>query len=159
MLADRPQSTAQAGGLPFAPANNCFSAVQQEFAAELQSVGLARRWVRGVLEEQGWTAAAPAVNDLVVIASELVTNVVLHASVPGRDVLVRMRRVGDRCRIEVLDGRPDLLPPTDLRPSEESGRGLLLVWGLSTDMGVERSEGDKVVWAEVTARGPLEVAA
>ncbi|MFF0389023.1 ATP-binding protein [Kitasatospora sp. NPDC004615] len=159
MLADRPQSTAQDGGLPLTPANSCFSVSQREFVAELQSAGLARHWVRGVLEEHSWTAATPAVDDLVVIVSELVTNVVLHASVPGKDVLVRLRRVEDRCRIEVLDGRPDLLPPTDLHPSEERGRGLLLVRGLSADMGVERSGGDKVVWAEVHPQGPFGAAA
>ncbi|GAA2125388.1 hypothetical protein GCM10009759_77440 [Kitasatospora saccharophila] len=111
--------------------------------------------MRDQLCEWGWGPDSPAVDDLAMIASELVTNVVLHAAVPGKNVVVRLHRTEGCCRIEVLDGRPDLMPQTALLPREEGGRGLLLVRSLSAAMGVERSGGDKIVWAEVHHQGQL----
>ncbi|MGW4694885.1 ATP-binding protein [Kitasatospora cineracea] len=143
--------------------NYIVSADQQDWTAayevEPESVRHARRGVRDQLCEWGWEPDSPVVDDLATIASELVTNVVQHAAVPGKNVVVRLHRAKGCCRIEVLDGRPDLLPPTVLRPSEESGRGLLLVRSLSAAMGVERSGGDKIVWAEVPYREQLGAAA
>ncbi|MFD8478802.1 ATP-binding protein [Kitasatospora sp. NPDC059673] len=130
-----------------------------KFPATPDSVRLARRDVDRAVQGWGWEPDSSGVDDLVVIVSELVTNAVLHASVPRRDVLVRLRQIEDRCRVEVVDGRPDLLPTTVLQPSKESGRGLLLVRKLSADMGVKRAGGDKIVWAEVHHQGRLEAAA
>ncbi|MEV4557186.1 ATP-binding protein [Kitasatospora sp. NPDC049285] len=141
-------------------------AVEQElqdqewkFPATPDSVRLARRDVDRAVQECDWETDSSGAEDLVVIVSELVTNVLRHAAVPNKNVVVRLRWTEDRCRIEVVDGRPDLLLPAVFRPSEESGRGLLLVQRLSAAMGVERSGGDKIVWAEVPYREQLGAAA
>ena len=65
-----------------------------------------------------------------------------------------------RVTIEVADGNPDLptaLPPSSL--SATSGRGLVIVDGVSADWGVAPSTAGKVVWAEVdcVAAAPVTV--
>ncbi|QKW22275.1 ATP-binding protein [Kitasatospora sp. NA04385] len=159
MLADRPQGTTQSESRPFGPVDSRHRFSEREFVSEFESVGVVRRWARQVLTDCGWEPDSEAVSDFLVVLAELVTNAVVHAQVPGRSVLVRLRQVGDGCRVEVVDGRPDLMPQTDLLPREESGRGLLLVRDLAAAMGVERSGEDKIVWAKVHHQGQLRTAA
>jgi two-component sensor histidine kinase len=82
------------------------------------------------------------------IASELVTNAVEHATT---DIELRVRHCGSTLRIEVDDdgsGWPVMREP-DLR--EEGGRGLRIVDGLSDRWGADRRAGDgKTIWAEIT---------
>jgi two-component sensor histidine kinase len=97
-------------------------------------------------------ATAPAV-DLEVallLASELVTNAVLHGGPPRRMVF---RTDGTAFRLEVSDGgsgRPVVLPR---QPGLEHGRGMQLVAGLTDRWGVSThgpgAAGGKTVWAEV----------
>ncbi|MFC8716592.1 ATP-binding protein [Kitasatospora sp. NPDC057198] len=159
MLADRPQNTTQGESHPFGLAESHHRCSEREFATDPKSAGAARRWTRQVLADCGWEPDSEVVDDFLVIVAELVTNAVVHAVVPGRGVLVRLRQVGDGCRVEVVDGRPDLMPQTALVPREEGGRGLLLVRDLAAAMGVERSGEDKIVWAKVHHQGQLRAAA
>jgi anti-sigma regulatory factor (Ser/Thr protein kinase) len=79
------------------------------------------------------------------IVSELVTNAVLHA---GTDLWVSLARSGSRLRLAVHDNN-DLLPTLRVPdPTHISGRGMLLVAGVSQSWGaVHTSTGGKVVWA------------
>ena len=86
------------------------------------------------------------------LVSELVSNVVLHARTPCH---LRIVRVADRVRVEVGDGSdqvPAVVPPAD--PLAQSGRGLQLVDGLSSDHGVELEPGGgKRIWFELDVPG------
>jgi anti-sigma regulatory factor (Ser/Thr protein kinase) len=96
-------------------------------------------------------AAWPAeLLDLVVLlASELVTNAVVHGR---RPVELRLSDDGARIKVEISDG--DLpIPPAGSWPSDDqpSGRGLLIVNSLSDRLGCRRRRmpPGKVVWSEL----------
>lgn len=113
------------------------------------SVAEARRWSSQVLGHLG----APELADtMALLVSELVSNVVLHA---GTACDLRIARTGSRVRVEVCDGS-DQLPgrAASADPFAQSGRGMVLVDGLSAAHGAEPvASGGKRVWFE------LEVAA
>ena len=78
------------------------------------------------------------------LASELVTNALLHART---DVRLRLALRGDRLHLGVHDGGSRLLRLVGGDPDAEAGRGLLLVERLARAWGVYRPpEGGKVVW-------------
>ncbi|HUQ64292.1 MAG TPA: SpoIIE family protein phosphatase [Acidimicrobiales bacterium] len=90
-------------------------------------------------------------DDVALVLSELLTNAVLHG---GGCTGVTVEPLADGLRVEVCDASG--VPPILGRPSTDSltGRGLRLVARLATDWGA-RNDGDgKVVWAEITNRGP-----
>jgi hypothetical protein len=88
-------------------------------------------------------------NDAILVASELVTNAVLHTSGPVHLTVSRDQHA-DRARIAVRDLEPDQLPtlrhpaPGDLG----GGRGLRVVDALAT-WGTTVDVAHKEVWAEV----------
>jgi hypothetical protein len=89
--------------------------------------------------------------DLLLVVSELATNVVGHARTR---FCVGLGLSPGRARIEVADRAPwtpsQGFPTLDLR-----GRGLLVVRALCEDWGVEFLDGSKKVWAEVAVSMPL----
>jgi len=86
-----------------------------------------------------------------VVASELVTNAVLHAGT----AFVMTVRVEEGAVIEVSDGAPSLLPRRQARDdTRPGGLGLYLVDAMSAEWGVERDPDRKVVWARLLAREP-----
>ncbi|WP_457033925.1 ATP-binding protein [Kitasatospora sp. P5_F3] len=130
---------------------------ESEFPACASSVGLARRWVRLALEGSGW--APLRAGDVVLICSELVTNVLDHASDSVGPIPLRLQEVDGDCRLEVTDGRADLHPV--VRPSgvRGHGQGLRLVEELADDWGVMTRKGQKVVWVRVLHGDRSRVAA
>ncbi|MHB1445398.1 MAG: ATP-binding protein [Acidimicrobiales bacterium] len=117
-----------------------------ELQPDAAAASAARRFIGRTLGPE----LAPDVVDAVsLVASELVTNAVLHAGTPVRLSLARTEE--GLVRIEVADQSPD---PASLRQySNDSGtgRGLVLVGSLARRWGVDLSEGGggKTVWAEV----------
>jgi anti-anti-sigma factor len=116
----------------------------------------ARRFVREtcqtwrlLLDDQEDDAAAgAAAGELVeraeLVASELVTNALIHART---DVWLRLSLRGERLHLGVHDGGRRLLRLVGGGPEAEAGRGLLLVERVSRAWGVYRPpEGGKVVW-------------
>lgn len=86
------------------------------------------------------------VSDIEVVATELLTNAYLHGRPPAHFYLFRIDST--RLRIEVVDGgtaMPQMMHP-DI--SDEHGRGLLLVAGMSASWGVTATGAGKTVWAE-----------
>lgn len=113
---------------------------------DLQAPARARAWFTTHTPD----LPVPAVEEALLLVSELVTNAVRH----GRpEIVLQIRRLPDRIRIEVRD-EGDHLPevPAD-RPSLDrpTGRGLLIVAATALDWGVERTPGlnGKTVWAEI----------
>jgi anti-anti-sigma regulatory factor/anti-sigma regulatory factor (Ser/Thr protein kinase) len=115
----------------------------------------ARRFVREtcqtwrlLLDDPDDTAARMAAEELVeraeLLASELVTNALVHART---DVQLRLSLRDRRLHLGVHDGGRRLLRLVGGGPDAETGRGLLLVERLSRAWGVYRPpEGGKVVW-------------
>jgi anti-sigma regulatory factor (Ser/Thr protein kinase) len=109
---------------------------------ETASVRLAREFARRILE----AAHVDRVDDVMLVASELVTNAVLHAST---DLEVVIDVGTTSVRLEVADGstQPAVKQPLS---EDESGRGLVIVETLSDRWGSESIVGDgKRVWSEI----------
>ncbi len=109
-----------------------------------QARKLAARWLA---ERQIVGSAADSV---VLVCSELVTNVVLHASGP---VLFAVGLSGRAVLVEVGDTAPDagMLGPQGSGARATSGRGLAIVEALSSEWGVSVESSSKTVWARVEA--------
>jgi GAF domain-containing protein/anti-sigma regulatory factor (Ser/Thr protein kinase) len=108
------------------------------------SAAAARSIVRSQLAS---THAASVVDDAALVASELVTNAVLHGQ--GRPRLT-IERNGPAVRIGVHDSSPDRPLPGALRDDTMTGRGLRLVEALASRWGVEPTPDGKEVWAELS---------
>jgi anti-sigma regulatory factor (Ser/Thr protein kinase) len=98
-------------------------------------------------------AGFPAVDDAVLLASEVVTNAVVHtASGDGGAFAVMVCRDGNRARIAVRDGGADKVPVTrPVNRGGESGLGLGLVDVLADRWGHDGDARGRVVWFEVSA--------
>ncbi len=108
---------------------------------EADAVAVARRFAATVLRGE------PQVDDVKLIATELVTNALLHG---GHPVTLRIMRATSTVRVEVQD--PGEAQPVSVKASAGAmtGRGLALVAALSSSWGVAAGRhGGKVVWAEV----------
>lgn len=111
--------------------------------SDTKMVGPARRFVRDRLV--AWETPEQ-VDAAVLVASELVTNAVLHART---EIVLRLSMEGSSLRLEVYDGNPRLPAPTFSPPSATSGRGLVLVDAIASSWGIDHRRDGKVVWAEV----------
>lgn len=108
------------------------------------------RWRMDAADDPDDELAGPWVDDLVdravLVASELVTNAVVHTHGPLR---LRVELVAERLHLAVADQSPRLLGlaarPGD--PEAEGGRGLLVVDQLASSWGMQHPpEGGKVIW-------------
>ena len=92
--------------------------------------------------------------------SELVTNVVRHAGLSPSDKLVlKLRTSKQRIRVELdYPGRPIGVEPKEPDPTEESGRGLLLVDEVVNRWGTGGPQGIKM-WFEIDLANGGDVAA
>lgn len=116
--------------------------------AERESVPHARRFSRSVSTVSGIGHIA---DDAEVLVSELVTNAVRHATIPGSALCLRLLRAGPRLRVEVHD-QSAAVPrtrPVDLM--EETGRGWFLVAVMAERHGTDHTPTGKSVWCEVRA--------
>lgn len=92
-------------------------------------------------------------DDGLLVASELVTNAVLHSGCGGEHKLhVEVRRRDGKLVISVHDPglSGDNAEPAARKPSDPTGRGLKIVEQLALRWGAERPDGYRV-WAELPA--------
>lgn len=116
-----------------------------ELDPEPLSAPSARRFLRSALREWGLDEIEDVAT---LLATELVTNAVLHARTPVR-VLVRRR---DRVlRVEVSDSSPAVPAPRRYSAESGTGRGLVLVAELANRWGTEHrpEAAGKTVWFEL----------
>lgn len=108
-----------------------------------RSARIAREFVREACRD--WDVDDEMCEDAMLVATELVANVVDHA---GTSCVVSIDGGDSWLRIEVEDGYPCSIPTSprvDL--SAARGRGLLVVAGLSSEWGVRELPHGKSVWA------------
>jgi anti-sigma regulatory factor (Ser/Thr protein kinase) len=92
------------------------------------------------------------VDDIVLVASELVGNAVVHAA--GSDEASDRLDISwdiepDAVVIRVLDGSPSLPRRRSSDARAKHGRGLSIVAAIALDWGVRRNGSGKLVWARV----------
>jgi anti-sigma regulatory factor (Ser/Thr protein kinase) len=107
-----------------------------------------------ISSELGEAGIPPAlIDDVVLVATELLSNALRHAqSLPGEQLDVSWD-VGDRAvSIKVTDGggrrSPHVRHPG---PAETTGRGLSIVDSLAEEWGVEEGDASATVWATLRA--------
>lgn len=84
----------------------------------------------------------------VLLTSELVTNVVVHARTPMR---LDVDLTGDSVRVAVVDGAPRSPALRRAHDARLTGRGMNLVEALAEQWGVDPTTGGKKVWFELPA--------
>ena len=118
-------------------------ALQTQLPGVVNAPQLARAFLRAAL--QTWELDGfGEVTEL--LASELVTNVVVHVASP---MTLRVTRRPSSIRVEVEDPsteRPTLLQPDDSRPG---GRGIFLIDAFADAWGTDVYDDHKSVWFEL----------
>lgn len=114
-----------------------------------------RRFTAAVLGDH------PGAEDVVLAASELAANAILHTASGGPDgrFVVRLATFTNHWQLRVDDSGGANVPRLcdGDRTDSEAGRGLALVAALSTGWGVIGDEHSRAVWAEFS-HSPAEVA-
>ncbi|WP_327250757.1 ATP-binding protein [Streptomyces sp. NBC_01244] len=147
MLTSTPPATQPATQPVVGPTDPAPAAASQargfdHWAAEptAATVPLIRSRVRSVLD--GWEISADIADVLLLAVSELVGNVVLHASDAGR-LRVGISLGGGWLQLEVADGAPSLPrlphPRGEADLDAENGRGLLIVHLMAAEVGGQLS--------------------
>lgn len=114
---------------------------RMKFGHDAGAPGRARRLVGEVL---GGDALA---DDVRLVVSELVTNVLRHAATGGTLRLLDARPEGS-VRVEVFDDEAATIAAVHPVRRANGGQGLRIVQRTSTRWGVEVSDRGKTVWAE-----------
>jgi anti-sigma regulatory factor (Ser/Thr protein kinase) len=120
------------------------AATSRAFAAHPDEVAEVRHFVEDCAEAWGIDST-----DVVLIASELATNAVLHGH---SDFIVTMRRDRHVVRLEVSDRDSRVVTPLARSSEATSGRGLALVVALADEWGVQSRHDGKCVWTEIRLR-------
>ncbi|AIJ25694.1 ATP-binding protein [Amycolatopsis methanolica] len=110
---------------------------------EAPAVGQAREFATSAL--QAWEVPADTREDIVLAASELVTNAVEHGQ---GEVTVVLRQNGDRLLLRVWDDDVHVPVPRPAEQDSVRGNGLVIVEAVSESWGYETGSDGKWVWAE-----------
>ena len=131
---------------------------ETELPFDETAAAIARNAMANILGS--WSVARSVVANVVLIASELVTNAVNHGRPP---ITLRLSRTTSELLLEVIDAAghvPRVLRPG---PADDHGRGLHLVSTLAQKWGTRRAEHGKAVWctfpfagAEPASGGPVD---
>jgi hypothetical protein len=114
------------------------------FPGEERQLSLVRRWLESLLPD------CPPRDDVLLIATELGANAVLHtASGRGGHFVLEVTWEEAVVRVAVEDGGAASGPQVIDDPVGDRGRGMLVVQGLSVCFGVHGDHLGRTVWAEV----------
>jgi anti-sigma regulatory factor (Ser/Thr protein kinase) len=130
--------------------------VDVELPAEASSAAAARAAVRSLLATVPGPGAEPqAVDRVLLLTSEVVTNAILHARTPLR---VTAELVDGQVLVRVYDSLQ--MPPRRraYRADAGTGRGIQLVEALSDTWGVDQTSAGKSVWFAVALSGASSTA-
>lgn len=110
-------------------------------SAELTELAKVRQWVRTVLCD----LPANVISTAVMVVDELASNALRHGRAPYH---VRLFPGAAKLRIEVDDAGGE--PARRRTPSDQGGRGLLLIERCAAAWGQLRRPTGKTLWAELT---------
>lgn len=116
--------------------------MQKDFQPDPDSAFDVRRFVTETLPQ------ASPLDDIVLAASELATNVIRHAQT---SYTVRVELQEGHVRLEVSDGSSIVPAVEDL---VDSKRGLRIINAVSQNWGIEGSENGKTVWVDFEWTSP-----
>lgn len=151
--APRPAGDAEVPPEPPTPVPLPYEGVWRFTAPAVEaSVPQARHAVRDLLLRQGVPASDDLVQSLLLIVSELVTNVVRHAALLSPMLAVEVAVGAEWVRVSVEDNHPYRPTALEADHAQTGGRGLLLVREVTREAGgscdVEHTaSGGKVIWA------------
>lgn len=115
---------------------------------EPASAAVVRRRITDVLKAASVTT--DSIEDVVLVASELVNNAVVHTAGSADEALdVEWFLENAAVTVRITDGSPALPRQRSTDDADTGGRGLAIVGAMSTDWGVERTATGKQVWARV----------
>jgi len=120
---------------------------QLDLDHDVTAPGAARRFLAGVLGR--WGASLETVERSSLLASELVSNAVLHGGAPIQILVSSQDQASGIIRVEVTNvgsGRPLLRRANG---NDLSGRGLQLIEDLANGWGTESRNGQIVVWFQI----------
>jgi anti-sigma regulatory factor (Ser/Thr protein kinase) len=103
---------------------------------------------RAIVREKLAGVCPSTVETAQALASELVTNAVVHA---GSMLVLRVMLAGDRWWIAVEDLSADSPLPQQPPPDADAGRGLMFLSALASAWGWDRTSTGKQVWFELPA--------
>jgi anti-sigma regulatory factor (Ser/Thr protein kinase) len=115
------------------------------FTMDPGGVAACRRFVVNTLG--GWPETT--IEKAVLLASELVSNSIVHAS----SGVLAVGVVHGSLRLEVLDGSREAPKRLPHGSNDSHGRGLHIVDALADDWGVDISDSGKTVWATIESPG------
>ncbi|MFD7338226.1 ATP-binding protein [Streptomyces violascens] len=110
-----------------------------------EEVSPARHMVIDRMRAWGVPLDGEAADAIRLVASELITNAVIHG---GGRITVTLRHRPGSLVIDVVDSNP-LAPKLNCSDTDEGGRGLILVGFLAARSGWEPVTRGKRVWAEI----------
>lgn len=120
------------------------------FRPDEQAPALARQCVVDACKHWGISRVAKVAS---LVASELVTNAVVHARTPS---VMTLRLANDTLHVSVRDNdpRPMLRPVPGLTGAHDGdhGRGLLILDAMAEKWGTHPTAGGKVVWATISVK-------
>ncbi|MFN8157059.1 MAG: ATP-binding protein [Candidatus Nanopelagicales bacterium] len=111
------------------------------------------RWRRELRPVLRGFAGRDRADDVLLAASELVSNGVEHA---GGVTALRVTGVAGTVTVEVEDPMPCMVERSEERP--ERGRGLAITRAVADSWGWYSTDAGKVVWARFDARGAVTTA-
>ncbi|GII60626.1 hypothetical protein Skr01_07110 [Sphaerisporangium krabiense] len=116
-----------------------------EMAGEPKSARMAREFARDKLGD-----GHPAVDAVVLLVSEVVTNSVIHSnSRNGGKITLALADCHDFVHVDVVDAGGEEVPRVRDDESGEGGRGLHIVQALASGWGVRQDPGGRTVWFQV----------
>lgn len=122
---------------------------RRAFRGEECQVARVRAWVASLIPPSGSRDHA------ISIATELASNAIRHtASGKGGLFAVEVSQGRDTIRVTVADAGGPSEPHVIEDACAEHGRGLLLVRGLSWQMGMTGGRPGRVIWADIARGGP-----
>jgi anti-sigma regulatory factor (Ser/Thr protein kinase) len=114
--------------------------------ADVRAAARARHHLADQHGEDLLLAGRAALDDALLLVSELVANAVAHGT---GSVVVEIDLDVSRLRLEVHDESPDVPLPRVATPDDDTGRGLLIVDTLAAAWGTRATPVGKAVWCDM----------